>query len=75
MGFIRSGLRENWHIYGVLADTSPWAFTPSDFYAAGVIAFIVVVFLVMTSLVFWLSELGEKPRVPSREVELPEVGG
>jgi cytochrome d ubiquinol oxidase subunit I len=61
MGFIRSGLREDWHIYGVLRDTSPSAFTPSDFYAAGVIAAIVVLFFTMISLVFWLSELGEKP--------------
>ncbi len=60
MGFIRSGLRENWHIYGVLQDTSNSAFTPSDFYAASVIAFIVVVFFVMITLVFWMSELGEK---------------
>jgi hypothetical protein len=75
MGFIRSGLRENQHIYGVMPDTSPWAFTPSDFYAAGVIGFIVIVFLAMISLVFWMSELGEKPRVPGREVGLPEVGG
>jgi cytochrome bd-type quinol oxidase subunit 1 len=74
MGFIRSGLRENWHIYGVLQDTSEWAFTPADFYAAGTIAFIVVLFLAMIGLVFWMSELGEKPRVPAQEAGLPEVG-
>lgn len=69
MGFIRSGLRENWHIYGVLQDTSNSAFTPSDFYAASVIAFIVVVFFAMIALVFWMSELGEK-----KEDELSSAG-
>ncbi|MCH8166322.1 MAG: cytochrome ubiquinol oxidase subunit I, partial [Proteobacteria bacterium] len=31
MGFVRSGLRGDWHIYGVMRDTSGWAFTPSNF--------------------------------------------
>jgi hypothetical protein len=75
MGFIRSGLRENQHIYGVLTDTSPWAFTPSDFYAAGVIGSIVIVFLAMIALVFWMSELGEKSKVPAGAAELPRAGG
>lgn len=60
MGFIRSGLRENWHIYGVLEDTSPWAFTPTDAYAATVIALTVFAFLGMMALLFWLMEQGEK---------------
>ncbi len=60
MGFIRSGLRENWHIYGVLEDTSAWAFTPTDAYAATVIALTVLTFLGMMALLFWLMELGEK---------------
>lgn len=70
MGFIRSGLREDWHIYGVLRDTSPQAFTPSDFYAAVVIAAIVLLFFSMIALVFWLSELGEKPTVAPIGAEL-----
>ncbi len=70
MGFIRSGLREDWHIYGVLRDTSPSAFTPSDFYAAGVIASIVLLFFAMIALVFWLSEMGEKPTVVPAGAEL-----
>ncbi|MBI4329937.1 MAG: cytochrome ubiquinol oxidase subunit I [Chloroflexi bacterium] len=60
MGFIRSGLREDWHIYGVLQDTSSWAFTPTNAYAARVIGGIVLTFLGLISFVFWLSELGEK---------------
>jgi cytochrome bd-type quinol oxidase subunit 1 len=74
MGFIRSGLRENWHIYGVLQDTSNSAFTPSDFYAASVIAFIVVVFFAMIALVFWMSELGEKKGDELAGAGLPQAG-
>lgn len=74
MGFIRSGLRENWHIYGVLQDTSNSAFTPSDFYAASVIAFIVVVFFAMIALVFWMSELGEKKGDELASAGLPQAG-
>lgn len=74
MGFIRSGLRENWHIYGVLQDTSSSAFTPSDFYAASVIAFIVVVFFAMIALVFWMSELGEKKGDELASAGLPQAG-
>ncbi len=62
MGFIRSGLRENWHIYGVLQDTSAWAFTPTNAYAAKVIAFCTLTFFVLVFVAFWLSELGEKSR-------------
>ena len=62
MGFIRSGLRENWHIYGVLQDTSQWAFTPTNAYAAKVIGFCTLAFFLLVSLAFWLAELGEKKK-------------
>ena len=29
MGYVRSGLRQHWHVYGVIRDTSPDAFTPT----------------------------------------------
>jgi cytochrome bd-type quinol oxidase subunit 1 len=59
MGFIRSGLREDWHIYGVLRDTSASAFTPSLATMAWVVAFIALVFFGLVAFVFWLSGLGE----------------
>lgn len=65
MGFIRSGLRENWHVYGVLEDTSDWAFTPSNAYAAQVIGLTTLVFFILVFIAFWLSEMGEK-RKPAK---------
>ena len=29
MGYVRSGLRQHWHVYGVVRDTSVDAFTPT----------------------------------------------
>ncbi len=60
MGFIRSGLRMDWHIYGVLQDTSQWAYTPSLSYMGRVVGLIVVLFLGLVAFVFWLANLGEK---------------
>ena len=60
MGFIRSGLREDWHVYGVLRDTSVWAYTTSMAYMSKVVAAIVVLFLGLVTFVFWLGGLGER---------------
>ncbi len=60
MGFIRSGLREDWHIYGVLRDTSASAYTPTLATMAWVVALITVIFFALVTFVFWLAGLGDK---------------
>jgi putative heme-binding domain-containing protein len=60
MGFIRSGLRMDWHVYGVLRDTSDGAFMPSYGYMGEVIGIIILLFLGLLALDFWLVSLGEK---------------
>jgi len=60
MGFIRSGLRMDWHIYGVLQDTSQWAYTPTLAYMGRVVGLIVALFLGLVTFVFWLASLGDK---------------
>ena len=57
MGFIRSGLRMNWHIYGFMQDKSAGAFTPSIAYMGWVVALIVFLFLSLVTIVFWLGSL------------------
>jgi len=54
MGFVRSGIRETWHVYGVLRDTSRQAYTPTIGYGATVVAAATLVFLALLVLVFWL---------------------
>lgn len=71
MGFIRSGLRTDWHIYGVLRDTSEWAYTPSNFTMTQMVGGAAVLFLVLVAFMFWLSSLIEhKEEVPLVEHKL-----
>lgn len=58
MGYVRSGLREDWHIYGVLRDTSQWAFTPSYSTMARMVGGITLTFLAAVAFLFWLASLG-----------------
>jgi cytochrome bd-type quinol oxidase subunit 1 len=60
MGFARSGIRQHWHVYGVLRDTSPEAVTPALGYAANVITIVTIVFFALVMFIFWLGSLGEK---------------
>jgi cytochrome bd-type quinol oxidase subunit 1 len=57
MGFIRSGLRTDWHIYGVLRDTSEWAYTPSNFTMTQTVGSAAFVFLTSVAFMFWLSTI------------------
>jgi len=60
MGFARSGIRQHWHVYGVMRDTSPDAVTPALGYAANVITVTTILFLAMVMFIFWLGGLGER---------------
>jgi hypothetical protein len=57
MAYVRSGLRENWHIYGVLEDTSRWAYTPSIGVMVEMVGGITIVFLLAISFLFWIAGL------------------
>jgi hypothetical protein len=59
MGFIRSGLRTDWHIYGVLKDTSEWAFTPTNFTMTVMVSMATLVFLSAVAIMFWLSAISK----------------
>src|SRR5688572_23606383 len=60
MGFARSGIRQHWHVYGVLRDTSAEAVTPALGYAANVITAVTIAFFALVMFIFWLGGLGEK---------------
>jgi cytochrome bd ubiquinol oxidase subunit I len=61
MGYVRSGLRQHWHVYGVMRDQSLDAFTPTLGFATQVISVIVIIFFTFIAFVFWLSSLHDKP--------------
>ena len=54
MGFIRSGLRGYWHIFGVMRDTSEWSFTPSNFTMTQMVGTSFLVFMVGIAFMFWI---------------------
>jgi cytochrome bd ubiquinol oxidase subunit I len=60
MGYVRSGLRQHWHVYGVMRDTSPDAFTPTLGFATQVVSVTVLIFFLLIGFVFWLASLGSK---------------
>jgi cytochrome d ubiquinol oxidase subunit I len=82
MGFARSGIRQHWHIYGVMQDRSPDAVTPALGYAANVITVTTVLFLAMVMFIFWLGGLGARGHaeasaapVPAGSPPVPVAGG
>jgi cytochrome bd-type quinol oxidase subunit 1 len=72
MGFARSGIRQHWHVWQVMPDTSASAATPALGYAAIMISVCVLIFLGLAGFIFWLGGLAEKstfvPAPGGREV-------
>ena len=69
MGYARSGLREGWHIFGVMQDTSVDAFTPFLSKAVNMVAIIMVIFFALVGFIFWLGLWGEKKKQEKAVVE------
>ena len=61
MGFARSGIRQHWHVFEVIRDTSVDAATPALGYASIVISVCVLIFLSLVTFIFWVGGLAEKP--------------
>jgi cytochrome bd-type quinol oxidase subunit 1 len=60
MGFARSGIRQHWHVWEVMRDTSVDAATPALGYAANMISACVLIFLALVAFIFWLGGLAER---------------
>jgi cytochrome bd-type quinol oxidase subunit 1 len=80
MGFARSGIRQHWHIYGVMQDRSVDAVTPALGYAANIITVTTILFFAMVMFIFWLGGLGEKGKAGAHGAQvvpepLPIAGG
>jgi len=75
MGFARSGIRQHWHVWEVMRDTSEWAATPALGHAAIVISTCVLIFLGLIAFIFWVGGLVEKPAlVPATPPATPSPG-
>jgi hypothetical protein len=71
MGFARSGIRQHWHVWEAVRDTSEWAATPALGYAAQVISACVLIFLGMIAFIFWLGGLVEKSQLVPKPTTPP----
>ena len=75
MGFARSGIRQHWHVYAVLRDTSAEAVTPALGYAANVITIVTTVFFLLVSFIFWLGGLSERGNAGAHGHAAPVISG
>ncbi|HUG42923.1 MAG TPA: cytochrome ubiquinol oxidase subunit I [Acidobacteriota bacterium] len=71
MGYVRSGLRQDWHVYGVIRDTSVDAFTPTLGFATQVVSATVLIFFLFLGFIFWLTSLGDQKDWKSNVAEAP----
>jgi len=69
MGYVRSGLRMDWHVYGVMRDTSPDAFTPTLGFATNIVSITVIIFLGLITFIFWLGSLEEETLEAEQELD------
>ncbi len=63
MGYVRSGIRQHWHVVDIMRDNSPDAFTPTLGYAANVVSTGTIIFMAIVIFIFWLAEISTKKTV------------
>jgi len=70
MGYARSSSRVHWHIYGVMRDTSEYAFSPALGYAAALMSLNTFVYCLLVAFIFWVATLGDKAKAQVAKVPL-----
>jgi cytochrome d ubiquinol oxidase subunit I len=61
MGYIRSSGRLSWHVSELMADVSPWAFTPDLQFVAKMVTLNMIVFWGAVLTLFWMCQRGQQP--------------
>ena len=74
MGYARSSSRVHWHVYGVLRDSSPYAYSPALGSASLIMAFCTFFFCILVAFIFWVATMGDKAKGAQGggKSELPE---
>ncbi|MEK7273250.1 MAG: hypothetical protein AAB047_05405, partial [Nitrospirota bacterium] len=62
MGYARSSSRVHWHVYGVMRDSSQYAFSPALGYAAVLMAANTFMFCLIVAFIFWVATMGDKAK-------------
>jgi cytochrome bd-type quinol oxidase subunit 1 len=71
MGYIRSSGRLSWHVNELMADVSPWAFTPNLEFAAKMVTLNMVVFWAAVFALFWMCRRGQQQEMGVESTEKP----
>ncbi len=53
LGYMRAGARQNWHVYGIIENTSPDAYLPTHGVASIVITIVTLLFFMLIAFIFW----------------------
>jgi hypothetical protein len=72
MGYIRSAGRLGWHVKDLMADLSPWAFTPTLTFAAKMVTVNMVLFWSSVFFMFWLATKDREVAMAEEESEARE---
>ncbi len=75
MGYARSSSRVHWHIYGVMRDTSEYAFSPALGYAAAFMSLNTFVYCLLVAFIFWVATLGDKAKAQQAQAALADAPG
>lgn len=75
MGYVRSGLRQHWHVYGVIRDTSVDAFTPTLGFATMVVSVTVLIFFALIGFIFFLAGLSGKKDAADATTDSEDASG
>ncbi|MDA9983392.1 hypothetical protein N9H39_11885, partial [Gammaproteobacteria bacterium] len=68
------GLRGDWHIFGVMRDTSQWSYTPSNYTMTEMVSLAVLVFMIAVGFMFWLGGLAAQNKPNSTETDADSAG-
>jgi len=69
MGYIRSSGRLSWHVNELMADVSPWSFTPNLEFAAKMVTLNMLVFWGAVLTLFWMCQRGQQPVMGEELIE------
>lgn len=60
LGYMRAGARQNWHVYGIIENTSPDAYLPTHGVASVIITIVTLLFFLLIAFIFWSTMKLEK---------------
>ncbi|RRJ85037.1 cytochrome ubiquinol oxidase subunit I [Aestuariirhabdus litorea] len=64
MGYVRSSMRGNWHVYSVMKDNSADNFIPAIGHAGNMMTLVTLLFLGCILFIFFIASLSEKRQLP-----------